>query len=540
MMRSLSLRATSALFVTLLLVRAVHAEPDVHDTCLLSQPALSAKHVAFICGDDLWVADLDGKNVRRLTSDIGMESHPVFSPDGQTIAFSAQYEGNTDVYTVSVEGGAPKRLTWHPGVDIVRGFTPDGKAVVFSSPRHVFTGRYTQLFTVPLTGGMPTQLPMPTGVQASFSPDGQRIAYTPLGDRSTQWKHYRGGTHSRIWIFRKSDNAVEQVPQPETRCNDLDPNWVGDVVYFRSDRAGEYNLFSYDARSKKVNQLTRYNDFPVLDVGSGGGKVVYEHGGYLHLFDPDKTESKRLKIGVASDLVEARPRFVKGSKYIRNAALSPSGARAVFEFRGEIVTVPAEKGDPRNLTNSPGAHDRSPAWSPDGKSIAYFSDEGGEYALHVRAASGKGKGKTYPLQGAGFYEGPVWSPDSQKIAFIDNANVLCWIDLESGAVKKVATEPLYGPAALRTLRPAWSPDSKWIAYALGNRAAYHTIYAHDLAAGKSQPITDGLSDATDPVFDASGKYLFFFASTDAGPVNQWFAQSSGDMQLRRSIYLAVL
>jgi tricorn protease len=524
----------------MLLAHAVHAEPDVHDTRLLSQPALSAKNVAFIYADDLWVADLDGGNVRRLTSDIGVESHPVFSPDGQTIAFSAQYEGNTDVYTIPVEGGQPKRLTWHPGVDLVRGWTPDGKAVVFSSPRSVFTGRYTQLFKVPVAGGMPTQLPMPTGVQASFSPNGEYIAYTPLADRSRQWKHYRGGTHSRIWIFHTSDNQVEQIPQPDRRCNDLDPNWVGDVVYFRSDRAGEYNLFAYDTKAKKVRQLTKYDDFPVLDVGSGGGKVIYEQAGYLHLFNPDKEESKRLKIGVATDLVEARPRFVKGAKYIRNADLSPSGARAVFEFRGEIVTVPAEKGDPRNLTNSPGANDRSPAWSPDGKSIAYFSDEGGEYQLHVRAADGKGKAKTYALNGAGFYEFPNWSPDSKKIAYIDNSNTLFWVDLEGGKVTKIATEPLYGPSNLRTLLAAWSPDSKWIAYTLGNKAAYHTVYAYDLAADKSTPITDGLSDANDPVFDQSGKYLYFLASTDAGPVNQWFAQSNADMRVQRSAYLVVL
>jgi tricorn protease len=539
-MRPAALRLLPVIALVLLIAPAVRAEPDVHDTRMLSQPTVSARHIAFIYGDDLWVADQGGKNVRRLTSDIGFESHPVFSPDGQTIAFSAQYEGNTDVYTISVEGGAPKRLTWHPGPDIVRGFTPDGKAVVFSSPRHVFTNRYNQLFTVPLTGGMPTQLAIPNGVQASFSPDGQRIAYTPIADRSGQWKNYRGGTHSRIWIIKNSDHAVEPIPQPEGRCNDLDPNWVGDVVYFRSDRAGEYNLFGYDTKTKKLSQLTHYKDFPVFDVGSGAGKVVYEHAGYLHLFDPAEAKDQRLKIGVASDLVEARPRYAKGAKYVRNAGLSPSGARAVFEFRGEIVTVPAEKGDPRNLTNTPAVHERSPAWSPDGKSIAYFSDDGGEYRLHVRPSNGKGDAKVYPLAGAGFYEFPVWSPDSKKLAFIDNANVLSWIDLETGSVAKVATEPQYGPAFLRTLRPAWSPDSKWIAYCLGNRAAYHTVYAHELATGKSKAITDGLSDALDPVFDASGKYLFFLASTDAGPANQWFAQSNADMRVKYSIYLAVL
>src|SRR5262249_33798755 len=201
---------------------------------------------------------------------------------------------------------------------------------------------------------------------------------------------------------------------------------------FRSDRAGEFNLFSYDAEGKQVKQLTRFTDFPVIAVAAGGGNVVFEQAGYLHRFDPSSGASTRLTVGVAADLAEARPRYAKGPKYVRNAAISPSGARAVFEFRGEIVTVPAEKGDPRNLTNTPGVHERSPAWSPDGKRIAYFADAGGEYALHVRAADGKGETKQYKLGGHGFYEDPAWSPDSKKIAFVDNALTLYWIDLDSG------------------------------------------------------------------------------------------------------------
>lgn len=533
------------LICTLLLLTAQvgRADPDIYDTRLLSQPAVNARHIAFIYADDLWVADLDGRNPRRLTSDIGVESHPVFSPDGKVIAFSAQYDGNTDVYLVPVEGGQPTRLTWHPGPDIVRGFTPKGDAVLFSSPRHVFTNRYTQLFTVPLGGGMPTQLPIPNGVEACYSPDGQYIAYTPLSDRTQQWKHYRGGTNSRIWIYRGKDHKVEQIPQPKERCNDLDPQWIGDTIYFRSDRGGEYNLFAYHTKTKSLEQLTRHTDFPVVDLGSGSGRLIYEQAGYLHLFEPTSlrsTRTPRLKIGIATDLVEARPRWMSGAKYIRSAHISPSGARAVFEFRGEIITVPAAKGDPRNLTNTTGVHERSPAWSPDGKTVAYFSDDGGEYQLHVRAADGKGKARTYPLNGAGFYDVPVFSPDSKKIAFIDNSQSLFCIDLGSGKVKKIASEPQYGPEGLRTLRPAWSPDSNWIVYALGNRAAYHTIYAYKLASDRSTAITDGLSDAIDPVFDAAGKYLYFFASTDAGPANQWFAQSTADMRSQRSLYVVVL
>src|SRR5262245_46238681 len=276
----------------------VRAEPDVNDTRLLTYPAVSGKHVAFIYADDLWVADADGRNVRRLTSDIGVESHPVFSPDSKTIAFSAQYDGNTDVYTIPVEGGAPTRLTWHPDADVVRGFTPDGKAVLFSSPRQVFTNRYTQLFTVPLAGGMPTQLPIPNGVEACYSPDGEYIAYTPIADRSGQWKNYRGGTHSRIWIYRCKDHAVEQIPQPKERCNDSDPNWIGDQIFFRSDRNGEYNIFSFNTKTKELKQITKHNDFPVIDINAGGGHLIYEQAGYLHLCDPAYGKCERLKVGV--------------------------------------------------------------------------------------------------------------------------------------------------------------------------------------------------------------------------------------------------
>ena len=528
------------LLVGLFLAGSVHADPDLRDTRLLAQPAVSEGRIAFIYADDLWIADIDGHNVRRLTTDPGIESNPVFSPDGQTIAFSAQYDGNTDVFVIPVTGGPPKRLTSHPSPDIVRGWTPDGSAVLFSSPRNASNNRHTQLYTVPVAGGMPAQLPIPYGVEASFSPDGDYIAYCPLADRSAQWKHYRGGTTGHIWIYNVKDHSIEQVPQPPDRCNDLAPQWVGKTIYFRSDRAGEYNLFGYDPVTKKVRQLTDYKDFPVVALGSGGGHVIFEQAGYLNLFNTEKETYSRLKIGVATDVGEARPRYVKGAKYIRNGGISPSGARAVFEFRGEIVTVPAEKGDPHNLTETPGVNERSPAWSPDGRSIAYFSDDGGEYKLHVRAANGKGKAKVYDAKGAGFYENPTWSPDSKKIAYIDNSQSLFWIDLADSKVKKVASEVQYAPQGMVTLRPAWSPDSRWITYALSNKVAYHTVYAYDTTTDKARAITDGLSDALDPVFDAGGQYLYFFASTDAGPVNNWFAQSSADMQSHRSIYLVVL
>ena len=539
-MKSRSTSVSLLLVATVILPVVLTGEIDTKDTKLMSQPAICRNHIAFVYAGDLWVTDIDGANVRRLTSDDGLESNPVFSPDGKLIAFSAQYDGNTDVYVVPVEGGVPKRLTWHPDPDNIRGFTPDGAAVLFASPRFVFTRRYTQLFTVSVKGGFPEALPIPNAYQATYSPDGTRLAYTPLSERFRQWKHYRGGTVSRIWLYTSSDHSVEQIPQPEGRCNDTDPMWIGDKVYFRSDRNGEFNIFSFDTKSKVIKQLTSYTDFPILDASAGEDNIIYEQAGHLHVYNIRAGQSKKLTIGVAADLLEVRPRYVKGTEYIRNASISPSGARAVFGFRGEIVTVPAEKGDPRNLTNTTGVHERNPVWSPDGKSIAYFSDESGEYQLFIQPQDGKGKVRKFKLGGSGFYAAPVWSPDSRKISFTDNARTLYWLDVKTGAVKKIASETLYEPGAFGTVRGVWSPDSKWIAYTLNTAAYFQRVYLYSIAQNKSYSVTEGLSDVSDVVFDESGKYLYFFASTDAGPIKHWFAMSNADMRMTRAIYLATL
>ena len=535
-------RRASVLFSLLLaLPLAAAADPSITDTRLLSDPAISADRIAFIYANDLWTCDLDGKNVRRLTSDVGVESSPAFSADGKWIAFSAQYEGNTDVYVVGADGGVPKRLTWHPGNDIAVGFTPDSKSVVFTSPRNVYTARYTQLFTVPVDGGAEDLLPIPHSDRAVYSPDGKRIAYNPLGPRFLQWKRYRGGTVSQVWLYDTATHAIEKVPQPASRANDAGPMWLGDTVYFRSDREGEFNLWSYDTKSKALKRLTSHTDFPVLNASAGAGKIVYEQGGYLHLFDPASGRAQKVTIGVAADLPETRPRFAretKDRKYIRDFSISPTGVRVALDFRGEIVTIPADKGDVRNLTNSPGVHERSPIWSPDGRSIAYFTDDSGEYALWIESQNGKGEPKKFKLSGAGFYEFPAWSPDSKKIAFVDNSRTLYWLDTGSGAMKKVASDYFYGP--IQYLHPAWSPDSKWIAYATNNQAYVNRVYAYSLEQDKAFPITDGLSDASEPVFDRSGKYLYFLASTDAGPVNNWFSLETNDLKITRSIWLAVL
>lgn len=529
----------AVLFVFCLSLSAVTGI-NVKDTRLLSQPAVSKNHIVFSYAEDLWAAGIDGKGVRRLTTAKGAETSPVFSPDGRWIAFSANYDGNVDVYLVPVEGGIPKRLTYHPESDFVRDFTPDGSTVLFCSARNVFTRRFTQLFTVPIKGGFPRALEIPNAFRAVYSPDGKRMAYTPLVEVFLQWKNYRGGTYSRIWLYTFSNHSVEQVTQPEGCCNDTDPMWMGGKIYFRSDRNGEFNLFSYDTTSKKIEQLTEYSDFPILKASCGGGKIIFEQAGYLHLFDPVKKSAQKLTIGVAADLKEVRTRYAKGANFIRNAAVSPSGARAVFEFRGEIITLPAKKGDPRNLSNTTGIHERSPAWSPDGKQIAYFSDEGGEYKLHVRSQDGKGEVKKFKVMGAGFYNDPVWSPDSSKISYTDNSKSLYWIDLKSGKCRKIGADYSYLPGEFPDFKANWSPDSKWITYALSTPSLMHRVYVYSIEQDKAYPVTDGLSDTVDPVFDKNGKYLYFFSSTDAGPVVNWFDMSNEDMRMTRSIYLAVL
>lgn len=418
LLRMLSL--IGLLLSVLTLSPAVDATVDRGGTKLLTQPAVSAAHVAFIYAGDLFVADLDSAGTvgqaRRLTSDDGVESNPVFSPDGRTIAFSAQYDGNVDVYTVPVTGGAPARLTWHPGADQVQSFTPDGKAVLFTSQRATYTARYAQLFTVAVDGGMEEALPIPNAARATYSPDGKRIAYNPLGPRHQQWKQYRGGTVSQLWLYDPKDHGIEKITQPASRANDTDPMWIGDTVYFRSDRAGEFNIFAYDTARRDVRQVTRHSDFPVLTASSGGGRIVYEQAGQLHLLDPSSGASRPLAIDAASDLRETRPRFVKGAKWIREATLSPTGARAAFGFRGEIVTVPGEKGDVRNLTNSTGAHDRFPAWSPDSGSIAWFSDASGEYQLQIGSQDAKGTPRAINVAGSSPRHRPPCRPSSVPLA----------------------------------------------------------------------------------------------------------------------------
>ncbi len=517
-----TIAATTILFLALDVSAAETPKPPPPPgpgPLLLREPTVSATQICFSYAGDLWIVDRAGGNARRLTIDVGVETSPIFSPDGSLIAFTGEYDGNHDVFLVSAQGGMPRRLTAHPGGDEVVGWTRDGTRVLFRSSR-VSYSRFDRLFTVGVDGGLPEQIALPMAVQGSFSPDMSRIAYVPFSNfiGTTQHvralKHYRGGTASPIWVARLADSQVEKVKR--TDSNDSTPMWIGDKVYFLSDRGGPVALWAYDTKTKGVAQAAPSDGQDIKSASAGGDVIVYEELGSIHLFEVATSATRRVEIRLSGDFPAARPHFEPVAKKIVTAAISPTGARAVFEAHGEILTVPSDKGDIRNLTRSPAVADRDPAWSPDGNSIAWFSDESGEYQLVIRSQDGLSTVRRIDLGQASFFYMPVWSPDSRKIAFSDKRLNLWTLDVAGGKPVKVDTTTYdAGPDAFR---PVWSPDSQFVAYTRQLMSGYHAIMIYSLAERKTHQITDGLSDAANPAFDKNGRYLYFTASTDVGPV----------------------
>ena len=507
---------------------------------LLQHPAVSAQNVAFSYAGDLWIVERSGGQARRLTAGVGLESYPVFSPDGAQIAFAGEYEGNLDVYVIPSAGGQPRRLTHHPDPDVPVAWTPDGQAVLFRSTRSSHA-RFIKLFSVPVGGGQPTELPVPMGEEGTLSPDGKHLAYVPLSNRPQfpgafrPVRNYRGGTASAVWIADLADSTVVKVPR--TDSNDFNPMWIGDKVYFLSDRNGPTTIFVYEPATKEVRRVLAPGEADIKSASAGLDAIVFDSFGSLYLFDLKSQLANPIPVQISADIPGVRPRIEKAAKHIRAAKLSPTGVRAVFEARGEILTVPADKGDPRNLTNSPGVAERDPAWSPDGKSLAYFSDESGEYDLHIRAQDGRGSVKKLKLGDApSFYYNPVWSPDGNKIAYQDKRLNVWIMDVESGKSTKADTGPYDDdpPAPV-----VWSPDSKWLAYSRSLKNYLFAVFIYSLGSGKAHQVTDGMSDARFAAFDPNGKYLYFTASTDIGP-SVGSGMSALNRGVSRGVYALVL
>ena len=510
---------------------------EAQPTRLLRSPAVSATHIAFAYANNIWVVERQGGTARRVTSFQGQTTNPRFAPDGKWIAFSAEYAGNTDVYVVPAAGGEPRRLTWHPGGDTVQGWTHDGKRVLFASSRATWAPSGAPRFwTVPAEGGVEEPLPLPRGYQGKISPAGTHLAYRMNSSWDEERRNYRGGQNRPIWIVDLK--TYDLVSPPWTDSKDVDPVWVGDTVYFISDRDGVANVWSYELKSKRLTQVTRFTDFDVKAIDAGGGAVVFEQAGYIHELDPASGKARMVNITVAGDFPWMMPRWVDVTGRMTNIGLSPTGKRVVMESRGEIFTVPAEKGDVRNLTHSSGSAERQPAWSPDGKYVSYFSDATGEYKLMIEAQDGLAPARAIALSNPTFYYTPSWSPDSKKILYTDTKLNVWVLDVETGKAKVVGQDPWMVPQ--RTLHPTWSPDSKWVAYAGRLRSLYRAIYVSNVETGETKQVTDGLADTMYPVWDASGKYLWFLASTNFGLASQWLDMTSYDRQETFGLYVAVL
>jgi tricorn protease len=507
-------------------------------TRLLRQPTVSDRAIVFVYADDLWMVSRDGGNATRLTTHEGTESLPHFSPDGNLIAFSAQYAGNTDVYVIPASGGEPKRLTWHPGEDAVQGWSPDGQSVVFRSGRSGYPTALTKFYKVNLKGGFQEEMNIPQVYAGEISPDGQMAAYQTIGFWDPEWRNYRGGQAQPIWIVDLKTLTLKTTPHTD-RERHTDPVWYKDVVYFLSERDYANNVWSFNPKTNELKQVTFHKDFDVKSLDASNDRIVYEQGGYLHLLDPQTGQAKQLIINVQGDFTWALPRWqdVRPGALL-NASLSPTGKRALFEYRGDIFTVPKENGDWRNLSHSSGVADRSPAWSPDGQKIAWFSDAGGEYQLVISNQEGLEKPRTIALPNPTFYFRPQWSPDSKHIAYTDTDYNLWVVNVESGQPKKVDTERYAHPN--RSLNPVWSPDSKWVAYARLLDNQHKAIKAYNIETGVTHQLTDGMSDATSPVWDANGKYLYFLASTNFALNTGWLDMSSYDHPVSRGVYVMVL
>ena len=479
---------------------------------MLRQPDVSETEIAFVYAGDIWIVAKEGGVANRLSSPQGEEMLPRFSPDGSRIAFIANYDGNEDIYVLPRSGGAAQRVTYHPMADRLLDWYPDGKSLLMASMRASGRQRFSQLYRIDASGGLPTKLPVPYGEFGEISPDGKTLAYTPRTRDFRTWKRYRGGMNPDIWLFDLSTYASENITNDN--ADESQPMWHGNTLYFLSDRGPEkrHNIWAYDTGRKRMRQVTEFRDFDIHFPAVGPKDIVFEAGGLLYLLDLASEKYHQVSVRVVTDERTLKPSIVKVARQIMGAGISSTGKRAVVDARGEIFTLPAEHGVILNLTRDSGVAERSPAWSPDGKKIAYWSDRSGEYELTLRAADGSGEEETVTSLGPGFRYSPMWSPDSKKIAFVDSAMQMQVVDLDSKAVTQIDQGLRMFQGALARFRVGWSPDSRWVAYALDTPHQTHRICVYDLEKKEKHVLTSGFYDDSAPVFDPKGEYLYFLTN----------------------------
>ncbi|SEK27101.1 tricorn protease [Roseateles sp. YR242] len=514
-------------------------------TLLLRQPAISTRHLAFVYGGALWLANRDGTQPRQLAARVSSEFSPHFSPDGQWIAYSAAYDGNTDVYVVPTGGGQPRRLTWHSATDQVTGWSPDGKRVLFASPREVLNNRSNQLYEVPLEGGFEQQVMKAVAYEGSWSPDGRLLAYRPYrraNAGASGWRQSRGGTTPPIWIIDPKGKTWEQIPH--VNATDSNPIWMGEEVVFISDRHdGAANLFAYNTRTKALRQLTRETVWDVKTADGKDGRIVYEVGGRIKEIGLDGSTPQTLRVPLSEPSAQARVQWKDAARTITSVALSATGKRVLVSARGEVFTVPVKDGVVRNLTQTSGVREQDALWSPDGQQVAYISDAPGmrhEVVLRDQLgeqAAGKAARKIL-LPETGYYKLLDWSPDGARLVLQDNHLNLFQLPLsgpQSGQLQKI-------DHSLRRqgFDVSFSPDSRWLAYTVTGRNHFSQIRVHDLQTGQQHTLTDGLSHAELPVFSGKGDVLYFAASINSGPTQVGLDMSTQERSLRLGLFGAVL
>lgn len=512
---------------------------------LFQHPTVNSSQIVFAYAGSLWSVARSGGVAYQLTSGPRQDASPVFSPDGKLLAFSGTAAGDQAVYVMPAVGGEARRLTWYPGPNVTVGWANDSKQILFRSIRESIDPLYFRLFTVPVNGGLPTALPLPYATQGSYSPDGKRLAYVPFRNHPwfEAWKHYRGGMQPRIRIALLSNSSVTTLPR--AGANNKDPMWIGNAIYFLSDRSGGFfRLYRYDLGSKTVKAISPDDGHDILtatvgDVDSSHPVIVYTQMGKLFLVDVNSGKIRQVPVTIHADFTAAQPRWETVGKHLMNPDISPHGVRAVFQAHCDIVTVPTKHGNAQDITNTTGACERYPAWSPDGAEIAYFSDASGENELYISPQNGIGKIRKISL-GAHptFYFDPVWSPDGKYIAYSDIAQHLWIVDVKTGKTSLVTTR--YYDAGSRSFHAAWSADSQWLTYTAVRPDYLHAVYVYSVSSGKSTRITPPGSDAETSRFDPSGKYLYFLASTNPDPGAQLGELSSINQPTVYSAYVAVL
>ena len=506
---------TLTLLLASLFVAVATCEAQIEPAAgMMRYPDISADHIVFCYADDIWIVDRDGGKASPLASPKGEERFPRFSPDGKTIAFMGNYEGGTDIYTIDAGGGLAERVTYHPATELLCDWTTDGKGFVFSSAGFSGLGRVTQLFTITKDVPLPSPLPVPYGSNGAISPDGKWLAYTPHSRDNRTWKRYRGGMASDIWLFNLKDKTSKQITDFEG--TDSIPMWHGETVYYLSDAGQEHrlNIWLFDINSGERKQVTKFSDddikWPSIGPGKKNeGEIIFTAGPSMYVLNLDSEESEAFNVTVPGDRPNLRRQRIDAAEFINSGGISSTGKRIALEGRGDIWTAPAKKGSPRNLTRSAGSAERFPSWSPDGRWIAYLSDQTGEYEMYITQSDGRGETRQLTKDGNCYRYGGQWSPDSKHMAFADKTGKLTLLTVESGDTKTIDTDP-----TSQQMDVSWSHDSKWLTYSktTDERAPSSHIWVYNVADSSRRQLTSGFFQDSSPTFDRKGDYIYFSSS----------------------------